>query len=459
MGLKKTTKLMFTLFIIAFLMRIIWMIFVVGDSYYYSGLTAATAISARNIANGKGYTLNFAELDQILGKQVEERRCIDIAEIPCLPEKDNSPNFTRPPGYAMVLAATFKIFSTERYIYARVLQAVVDSFGCLVLYLLVMHMSTVRIAKISAFFYALFPPIIACAVRVIPDAYVTSLYIFIMYFFVKAIISDKNRYYVIAGIVTGIAGYFRTEFVLFPIFLGLGILLYKKSILKTIAGVCVMFCVMLVVLLPWGIRNYNATGRFMITSTGTGMTLWAGIGEYPNKWGAICSDAEQDRIARTQGFANSLTPEANEYFAKKWLSAVQEDPIFYLTEVARRIPPSLTPWWSWGFEYYSGEFDPTYTSFRNDGGSLVEYVKKYYVRASFLLFYRAVVIVLLCLTLIGVWITRKSFPLLRVLLLIPLYLIVSHITTVFEVRYMIPSASVCMVFAAVCADKWFRKDV
>lgn len=355
-------------FCLALAMRL-WTLAVSADAPYYLLMSLEAAESARNILAGKGYVTD-GSTGNLAVLQVEQNRLIDIEGVVFPPgnraldpttrrynlDGEPLPTFTRPWGFPLVLAAGFALGGAERYLPVQVFQALLDAACAALVLLLGSLLLPRRAARLSALFYALFPPFAFLATRALWDAYALPLTICALYFSVRAAQSGSDRKLVgwalLAGVFTGLGYWFRFEFLVAPIFLVMALLPVLSLRRLMLAGAAIT-AAMLIFVAPWALRNHSLSGQFLLTGT-SAYVLLEGLGELPdNPWGIECSDKAMNLEAVRMGYPNAFTPEANEHFRKRYREALAQDPGAALRAVLHRVPLSLT---SSGFEILGPQF-------------------------------------------------------------------------------------------------------
>ncbi|HEX8028269.1 MAG TPA: hypothetical protein VF491_07410, partial [Vicinamibacterales bacterium] len=108
------------------------------------------------------------------------------------------------------------------------------------------------------------------------DSVSTVLFMALLLAFVEGRRTNRYRWFVIAGLLGGIASQFRPNLVLLPMVLaGLNWLLGPRTWLRIRQGALVAIVAALM-LTPWIWRNYQLSREFLPTSTHGGVQLWYG---------------------------------------------------------------------------------------------------------------------------------------------------------------------------------------
>jgi hypothetical protein len=266
-----------------------------------------------------------------------------------------------------------------------------------------------------------------------------------------AMTRGKNRWLgwcVLGGLVLGLGGYFRPDYLLLPVALGAGAWAMSRQFWVSARNLLVMQLVAIAMMLPWAWRNHELTGRWIFTSTDVGAALITGLAEYHNPWGFGASDADRGKQAAAQGFDSPWSSSADVYFRQLFWQSVKEHPLGYAKAVAKRIPLAAAPMLDFGFK------NPLKTETFNDARTQAGQ-DRYEVAASHplrtLLSYADVLAMGgVCLfTLLAdvfmFWRERRRWGLCFFLLSPHLYALGTHLLTHIEPRFLLPSIGFLLI--------------
>jgi len=206
-----------------------------------------------------------------------------------------------------------------------------------------------RAALLGAAAYAVFLPMVTLAKVPHLDIWGAHATLAIFALLIKAREADSSlRWLAAAGVVTGLGLYFRPSLLVLPAGLAL-FLIPLEGWRRALRFGVIPTLIALVLLAPWAIRNYVVFDRFIPTRSGAGQTMWEGLGEIPNNFGAILSDsATLAQVQRERPGLRYGTPEYDDYLAGKAKTAIAEQPGHYAKVVARRVADATillrNPW-------------------------------------------------------------------------------------------------------------------
>ena len=226
---------------------------------------------------------------------------------------DTAETLMREPGYPLFLAAVFKIFGYS--LLAARFANLVLAFGIAWLIVqLARRVSSNDVAILSAPLLFLFHPgtVVAVARGSVEILFILLVMIFMVALY-RALESGDRKHYLLAGGVLGICVLVRGTVLLFPVFLAAyALFVYggNRQRWKTIANIGVLTLAMVIVMMPWIVRNYLVVNQFVPTASVQGVAAHAGQYicknlSFDNGFQVVDRDAarEREELARSQGYA------------------------------------------------------------------------------------------------------------------------------------------------------------
>lgn len=257
-----------------------------------------------------------------------------------------------PPGYALLLWSFYEIGNyTGMLELARYTPAVLDALSVLLIFLFARNVYGLAVGIYSAWVYALMPGTIVLTLPFLPDAYARFFAALIL-----AIASysrfEKPWSYPCTGIAIGMAFYFRAEFLIWPLIIWMCYAFDTRSLIRPTLRLVPLIAAMLVVMLPWTLWTYQTVGRPMLSTSSSGGSMYQSLGQIPsNPWNIVLDDNWLGGDAVKRGFSSQWSPEASEFYARKWRENIAADPVFFLKTVMKeRLPFALIP----GYTYKHG---------------------------------------------------------------------------------------------------------
>ncbi|MGD0794313.1 MAG: glycosyltransferase family 39 protein [Dehalococcoidales bacterium] len=327
----------------------------------YSGMAVDIGEAARNLAEGRGYVVDSAYMGAISRLQAEKNMLVDLQDVPPPVVEVFSPYYALPPGPSALLALTYKVFGEYRYIYFRLLEAIISSFGCLFIFLLGKELFNRNIGLFAALVYAVYLPLAYISTWALHDALIPFITLLAVYLFILGAKRKALKFYILAGLTTGIGCYFQPTVVLLPLSFGLGLFIYRlgesnlrKNITHVIMTSAVMMVVVVLVVSPWVARNYHITGKIMLMRPSTWQAVWEGFGEFENPVGAVLNDeVTYEQVKDELGYNIPYgTPEYDAVLRGKSIKAIEEHPFWWLSILARRAPHTIVYGSELGIAHY-----------------------------------------------------------------------------------------------------------
>jgi len=386
-------KNIYPIFLLAFFLRIIFLLLAPERPMTLDDAISWNAV-AWNFLNGNGFT-----------------------------EIDGSPTTIRAPLYPMFLSFVYFLFG-RNYLMVKIFQALIGAMSCAAIFLLAKKIFNKRIAFFSAVGCALWPALIVYVGIIGSETLFTFLLIFFILFLTKAYTENSQKYYLLGGVILGLANLTRSTLFFYPLFLIVFILLFEKEWKKKISSIGMIFLISGLIVLPWTIRNYNVFGRFLLINTGAGELFWSGT-YVP--WDGICKHGRDEHFYNLFNLKNPVDNERKMF--QEGLKNIKENPLGFVKLSIKKF----SRFW-----------------FKPIGQELTE--KKYYILGK-LLFLPQIILTLLFLY----GIITFYIPLLLPIVTIFIYFGVMHNLLAPLTRYRLPLEPLFIVFAVAGLSKLVTK--
>jgi len=200
------------------------------------------------------------------------------------------PTAYRPPGYIYFMAGVYTIFG-HHDIAVRLANVLLGVLTCWLTYALTSEFFNQRTGLVAASILAIYPSLIAWANILASENLFIPLLLGISFCFVKAVKQPAIRWpwLVLCGILSGLEALVRPAGLILPAILVASWVLIagrdqsrKYSIQwlakPALSGVA-LYAMVLVLILPWTLRNWQVFGRFVMVSTEGGITFLSGHNE------------------------------------------------------------------------------------------------------------------------------------------------------------------------------------
>ncbi|HHW31235.1 MAG TPA: glycosyltransferase family 39 protein [Clostridiaceae bacterium] len=191
----------------------------------------------------------------------------------------NEPTVFVMPLYPLFLAGIFKVFGygLAGLQAARVIQAILSSISVLLVYLIAEELFDKKIAVFSTLLVALYFPNIVTSGYFLTETLFTTLLLLLIFFSLSFSGNPTWYKFALLGFIWTLSVLCRPTIALFPLFLFIYLLFYKKiPFAKIIKCSLSMGLVFFVIMLPWWIRNYSEYGEFIPLSASGGNPMLQG---------------------------------------------------------------------------------------------------------------------------------------------------------------------------------------
>lgn len=258
--------------------------------------------TAKNIIHGNGYSLFYMEDSELQHRYKENVKPAESAYMP--------------PGYVYFLVPFMLINDIAlKNALIYLFQIIFASTAVYLVYLLTRKMFNERAALLAAFISSVLPEFIYAVLSFSPTViyHLLVLSLVILFLNLKEI---KANYLYIAFLIALII-YFRSEFALFFLMTVKILLLQKKF--KISAKI---FFIVLILIIPWSIRNYVVFEKVVPLSTSFGLNLFRGNNaEGIGSWGDDETEAKISKLGM-----DNLELEVNKIYQEKAVFFIQENP-------------------------------------------------------------------------------------------------------------------------------------
>jgi len=187
-------------------------------------------------------------------------------------------HFGHPPGYPILLAATFKV-AGESITAIHVVQIFLDALAVVLLFVIALELFPLPVAAIAALLAAISPQFAYFSVLFLPDSLVVVPILLAVCFLLRARRDPRLLNFVLAGAFIGLSCWLRANSLLLPFFLAAtASLLVERG--KRVRAASAIIAGALLLIAPITIKNALIYHRFVPLSLGVGQTFVEGIADY-----------------------------------------------------------------------------------------------------------------------------------------------------------------------------------
>lgn len=417
---------------------------------YYTQLRASEpqifSDSARHLLKGQGLVYDLNLRDKIYELTYKEKRMVDIDEVP-IPEGPErlAPWSSHPPGYILFLAATFKVFNTEKVLASRIIQIILDSIVCFFIFGIASRLFEKRTALVAAWIFALWPSNALIAGRVGYYGIMTFFLMGALYFLIRAMEKDSWKFYLVSALFLTGGVMVRQDISLTPLVWAFGLLLIKGW-KRAVPAAAILGGVMFVLgMFPWAIRNHHLNGKWYFMN----QEKWEHIYDaaYFMDPGGRWNLPEVNTALKMAGQDLVLgTHERDAFFKEKVLNIWRTDFWAFFRYVVLRQLARFTIYPESILSGYGGE--PWLVDYLKDGGTVLGYL----IHHPWQFFARFCGKVLeagaFILAALGLWIYRRRWKEFIFLYGVTLYFFAAYAVLLALPLYMVPPKTPLLIFTA-----------
>jgi 4-amino-4-deoxy-L-arabinose transferase-like glycosyltransferase len=197
-------------------------------------------------------------------------------------EPPYKPSIQRTPAYPLFLAAIYVLFGSDNYEAVRIIQIILMlCVSVLTFMMALLVFENKLIAYLSLIFCAFFGFDYVTGLGVYSYLFTEPLTIFLicgaMLFVILAYKSKRGIYYAVSGAFLALTMLTRPAYLLFPLVIILFICLRGGLIRKKIDHLILFCAAILIIVLPWSIRNYMAFDKIIpLSASLSGLALFSG---------------------------------------------------------------------------------------------------------------------------------------------------------------------------------------
>lgn len=183
------------------------------------------------------------------------------------------------PGLPIVIASCTAIFGKMGAITAvRLIQVCLQAISLITIFFIAKKVfKNSSIALITFILNALYLPNLWASQLILTETIFKTLLLFLIYVTMYAIESKKVMYYIIGGILLGLASYFRPQVALLPVVVLIMWIMSKKyKISEMVKFASIVIVIFIAIMAPWWIRNYIVFDKVILFTYATGNPMLQG---------------------------------------------------------------------------------------------------------------------------------------------------------------------------------------
>ncbi len=241
--------------------------------------------------------------------------------------------FFRAPFYAYFLAIVYKIFGHD-YIVPRLIQHLIGSFSCILVYLVAKRLFSRRVAIVASLLAATYGMLFYFENELLLDSFLIFFDLLLILSLLVAKDNPKFLNWLVCGIILGFSAITRPTVLVFIPFLWLWIFLLftKEKRLKEVLTFCLIFVIgSALIISPVTLMNYLAGKDFVLIASQGGINFYIGNNENSDGMSAIFYKQDwqyQDfqKMAEKESGRNLKPSEISDFYYKKGIAFILNQP-------------------------------------------------------------------------------------------------------------------------------------
>jgi len=241
--------------------------------------------------------------------------------------------FFRAPLYAYFLAIVYKIFG-HNYIISRLIQHLVGSFSCILVYFLAKRLFNRKTAMVASLLAATYGMLFYFEDELLLDSFLVFFDLLLILFLLRAKDNAKLSIWFICGIILGFSAITRPNILFFIPFVWLWIcLVFKKE--RGFIGILTFCLVFLVgsalVIFPVTLRNYLVEKDFVLIASQGGINFYIGNNKNSDGMSAIFFKEDWqyrdfEKMAEKELKRSLKSSEISNFYYKKGIDFMWNEP-------------------------------------------------------------------------------------------------------------------------------------
>ncbi len=249
--------------------------------------------------------------------------------------------FVHAPLYPYFLALVYKAFG-HNYYAARLIQILIGSFSCVLIYLLARKLFDRRVALSSSVIASFYGILIYFEGELLIPFLIVSLNLLAILLLLRAQEKPSCKRWFISGLILGLSAIARPNVLLFVLLIPIWIVFIfrKKKAKREILSYCASLgLATILVILPVTLRNYLVEKDFILISSEGGINFYLGNNPRAEETIGIRPGIEWKRLVymplREEGLQKPS--ERSRFFLKKAFQFIREEPREYLNLLFKKF--------------------------------------------------------------------------------------------------------------------------
>lgn len=341
------------------------------------------------------------------------------------------------PVYPSFLAAIYSIFG-HSLVVVRIMQTLISSLSCILVFVIAKNLFNKTTAIFSGLLTALSPAMVYLAGALMNETLFIFIILSAMFFAVKFIKTNSLKDNIYFSIFMCIAMLTKELMLPFVFFLIIWYLIICGSFKKALVNSSVSILVIVLLFMPWAIRNYKVYKDPMPFISVAGKTLWEGNHPSAKGYHVIPGDKDWEALGLKKpkytpwGWESDMTEaKRRKLYTRRAIDWLIRHPKHFL----KLIPLKFIYFW----------------------GPITQTSSKTAKRFTFV--YSAFYSIILIFAIFGIILSRKRFKGLLLIYLLFIYFTIGACISIAITRYRLPLEPFYIMLASYSMSKLFSKFV
>ncbi|HUV03487.1 MAG TPA: glycosyltransferase family 39 protein [Armatimonadota bacterium] len=242
----------------------------------------------------------------------------------------------RGPSYVLFLTLIYLVFG-RNVLAVYTMQALLDVGSCLLLFAICrLLFRRTDVPLVAALMYAVYAPFITNTQYILTETFTIFLTLLAVFGFLNYRMAGKLSWLYVSAVAVATATMAKPILALLPVlfFVAGYARLQRRAQVRDLA---VQLAVVVLLMIPWTVRNALAFHAFIPTVSGGGITFWGGTGPANGKVvGGLGDPGVPSYVLRTvRGMSE---PERDRWFYRDGLRIIRSEPKRYAALLMKKIP-------------------------------------------------------------------------------------------------------------------------
>jgi 4-amino-4-deoxy-L-arabinose transferase-like glycosyltransferase len=264
--------------------------------------------------------------------------------------KGELPTTYRGPIYPFCIAIISLITFGYNIWAIQLFQILLHAGTCLIVYLIARDLFDQESALLASLIFAIHPTFVYFLPKIWIETLLTFLIILSVLIFIRYLKKPSLYKAIELGVSLGLSALTKSIVLMLPIIIGIVVYLVIKDKIRALAHAFIIMMAAIIVIIPWTIRNYNVTHKFIPIHTNAsinfiiGDSLVKNIFEFPLSHSILFAKGHEEVVYLLDKYnlSNSHDSKVEAELIREVFKRMRNHPFFYLKKV---VVQAFTFWY------------------------------------------------------------------------------------------------------------------